>query len=726
MKIKGQTTIEVLVILAASLVALSIIYSLYAEQVNIGNFQREEFSARSSIQRIINASNSLVISGAGSQTTVEVDFSNQILLDETIIDGSTILIKLSNGTEIFGTADVDFVGNLRKTPGKQLINLYYDGSKVFIYYDDFELNQGSIVFSTIAGSKNFQNIILRNLSSEDLNFKILNNFSHLGINFSSNPVFDSNFLVDDGELKQIDLNFEISENISGNYSGNIVIVTNIEGQEIQRLVNISIEVLQEFKPILLTPTTSSFTTYSDNNITKYISLCNRTPYDLSGIVWEVQGSSDANLANWFNLPETNSVLKNSCEVIDINFNIPASVEFKVYDANLIANISNTSVVTSFFAEVVPDIFYSFLSSIDNNLVPNYNYSKFIKQNDNGYWVPTGELDWNRHTSNDWSINGSSWDKNLIAYYKFNDSDQVNIFDSARENNGLIINEANVIDQGMWGSNALSLDGFDQYVEIGTLSNMGDEFTFSSWIKTPESRDLRKVISVGEGLVGAPQLGISNGKIKISLFGSNALYSLEDYNNNLWHHVAGGINYDGNYFLYVNGQSQGSLKSNQDINWLGNLRFGAYFSEEDEFFYDGLIDEVKIYNGALTEEEILADYNSFLNARFVSDVVVDPEKVFDWNGVLLNSNSVSFENEKSRMQIDLNVFACDDIYCIAKTDFEYIPKIDNNNFVNLNSLENSRFLSFEVFFKPSTLNDGNLAGHFFNVPFFKDINFLGIN
>jgi hypothetical protein len=61
----------------------------------------------------------------------------------------------------------------------------------------------------------------------------------------------------------------------------------------------------------------------------------------------------------------------------------------------------------------------------------------------------------------------------------------------------------------------------------------------------------------------------------------------------------------------------------------------------------LIDELKIYDRALTQEEILLDYNSFLEAKFVDENIVDAGESVDWDKLKINSElNYDFGNELS--------------------------------------------------------------------------------
>ena len=91
-----------------------------------------------------------------------------------------------------------------------------------------------------------------------------------------------------------------------------------------------------------------------------------------------------------------------------------------------------------------------------------------------------------------------------------------------------------------------------------------------------------------------------------------LYGSRNVNDGQWHHVAGV--YDGaNMFLYVDGTldvsqpATGSIAQNS-----APLRIGANASDGEDgtgYYFNGLIDEVSIYNRALTASEIQAIYTA---------------------------------------------------------------------------------------------------------------------
>jgi beta-galactosidase len=78
--------------------------------------------------------------------------------------------------------------------------------------------------------------------------------------------------------------------------------------------------------------------------------------------------------------------------------------------------------------------------------------------------------------------------------------------------------------------------------------------------------------------------------------------VEDSFNGEWHHVAG--TYDGiELKIYVDGALAATTAHVGTIGIQTHNLNLARNSEEDDRFYDGVIDEVKIYNRALSHSEI---------------------------------------------------------------------------------------------------------------------------
>jgi hypothetical protein len=82
--------------------------------------------------------------------------------------------------------------------------------------------------------------------------------------------------------------------------------------------------------------------------------------------------------------------------------------------------------------------------------------------------------------------------------------------------------------------------------------------------------------------------------------------------NKWNHIAATFQAN-DARIYVNGVQVGSNTSLANLKSVtGTLRIGMY---SNSTYYNGLIDDVRIYNYARTPSQILQDYNAGLSAHF---------------------------------------------------------------------------------------------------------------
>ena len=205
---------------------------------------------------------------------------------------------------------------------------------------------------------------------------------------------------------------------------------------------------------------------------------------------------------------------------------------------------------------------------------------------------------------------------LVAYWKLDETEGSVAHDTVADNHGM------VYDQPLWqpaGGNkggALELDGIDDYISADFVLNPWDgAFSAFAWIQGGAPGDV--VISQTDGIGGSGETWLGNepisGKLMTGLvppllgrFIPKPLVSKSVITDGQWHHI--GFVWDGSYrSLYVDGSevakdasSQASLKSAT-----GGLYIGADKTLGASAFFSGLIDDVRIYNKALSTEEIAA-------------------------------------------------------------------------------------------------------------------------
>jgi hypothetical protein len=192
---------------------------------------------------------------------------------------------------------------------------------------------------------------------------------------------------------------------------------------------------------------------------------------------------------------------------------------------------------------------------------------------------------------------------LVGWWRFDEGSGTVANDSSGNGNDGTFNGDPQWAAGMFGG-ALEFNGTDDYVEVpdNESLHLWERFTLAAWIYQVESSSSRIIDKIGAGTANGPHLDTHPGTTLRSCSGT-CVSTAADYTLEEWHHVA--VTFDeGDVKLYIDGsiEGEGSAPSPLAGNSL-SLRIGA--DSDGQSLFHGLIDDVRVYNRALTEAEILA-------------------------------------------------------------------------------------------------------------------------
>lgn len=179
--------------------------------------------------------------------------------------------------------------------------------------------------------------------------------------------------------------------------------------------------------------------------------------------------------------------------------------------------------------------------------------------------------------------------------------------SGSSNDGSLINDPTWV-SGRYGQ-ALDFDGTDDYVEVSDSASLDitEQITMSAWVN-PDNCDDRGTVATKNGAyymqvhsdcTVAVYTYYDNSGSKGS---SSYTYSNSQIPTGSWTHIAFVEEADGTRNIYINGELDKTASMESTI-WESNdpLRIGAQGSSNRRF--DGTIDEVRIYNSALSSKYI---------------------------------------------------------------------------------------------------------------------------
>ncbi len=195
---------------------------------------------------------------------------------------------------------------------------------------------------------------------------------------------------------------------------------------------------------------------------------------------------------------------------------------------------------------------------------------------------------------------------LVAYLRLNEQEGDTASDSARDNAGLLFGGPVWRPDEGKKDGSLQLDGIDDYISIPyVLDPLSGAFTVCAWINGGATGQV--IVSQTDGTgYGSTWLGIdpTDGKLMTNLCFFE-LISEKVITDGQWHHVV--LVWNGSRrSLYVDGQEV--ISDASDFNALsttGGMYLGAGKNLDAGTFFSGIIDDVRIYNVALSTEKIAA-------------------------------------------------------------------------------------------------------------------------
>lgn len=196
---------------------------------------------------------------------------------------------------------------------------------------------------------------------------------------------------------------------------------------------------------------------------------------------------------------------------------------------------------------------------------------------------------------------------LVAYYPFNG----NANDLIGSLNGTVNGATLTADRFGNPGNAYSFDGINDFIRTSNVATtQTDNWTLSAWVKPAAiSPDVIVVQNGGDG-GGAPCNGYSLGLNNLNVTGYHPCVAFLSggstvQQTNQWIHLAM-VRQSGVTRFYLNGVQTPNTFTSVPITPAGVITIG---SASGIRFFNGSIDDVKIYNIALTPAQVLQDINA---------------------------------------------------------------------------------------------------------------------
>jgi len=204
---------------------------------------------------------------------------------------------------------------------------------------------------------------------------------------------------------------------------------------------------------------------------------------------------------------------------------------------------------------------------------------------------------------------------LVAYWKFDEGSGTIAYDSSGNGNDGTFNGDPQWVPGHFGY-ALEFDGSGDWLDCGTDPSLGitGAVSISAWIKVSAQGVDHKIGGNQDGANGGYKMTVySNNKVEFEIrTSSNSDVLNRDVGGgtilevDVWYHVAGVYSLEDGYIrTYVDGVLDRELLTTQALGASpGSFKIGCEPFTTGSYNFNGVMDDVRLYNHALTEGEIL--------------------------------------------------------------------------------------------------------------------------
>jgi uncharacterized protein (TIGR02145 family) len=211
---------------------------------------------------------------------------------------------------------------------------------------------------------------------------------------------------------------------------------------------------------------------------------------------------------------------------------------------------------------------------------------------------------------------------LVAYYPFNGDAKD---ESGNGRNGIVNGLTLTSDRFGNVNSAYQFNGTSDFIEVpsGLGVNAPEQFSYGFWVNFSSSARMRMLNNVWSTIGNYASVDADTGKICLRIdTGPNAkaVSTSGRYNDAKWHHISV-IHTKDSLCMLIDNRLVVSIAYSTVVTGTGTeeSRFGKY--EEGQFLYNGALDDVYIYNRALSPAEIDSLYHEggWTNPDVVTDV-----------------------------------------------------------------------------------------------------------
>lgn len=343
MNSRAQSSVELLIILAISIILLSLLVNLTLSHVFELRSASAQRVAGQSLSSLVLAINQTWVEGPGTVRFITLKWPEGVDANAAWIEGRNIIVRVFDVNIAQSTIPL-LAGSFQPYPGEQRIKLTASDTNVSLGSLSLTADQSSIYIPLNQDTNGLAYVNINNLAPIDANVTFSISWDH---NLSTIFISPASEVLSANERVEIQINAHATPSAFGNYVGSLL-VRGDYGSSLEELtIPINVEVFADSQGFLdIYPSTAYLGALPGDSNTSTLQVCNSGDSSITGISFS---ASDGDAGDWVqSISSITSLSASTCQNVDVTAVIPGGSSYGDYAASLL--VSDTTGANS---DIVP-------------------------------------------------------------------------------------------------------------------------------------------------------------------------------------------------------------------------------------------------------------------------------------------------------------------------------------------------------------------------------------
>ena len=312
---KGQSSVELLIIMAVSLVVLAAVFSYSSQSMIELNNQKLIDTAQTSVETLAAAANDVYYQGVGARKKVYYIVPNNVDESKSGIEADSFVLNILD-SDVYASAEVPVTGTLPTAVGGHWVWITAYEGYVFIGTENISVDKTSSYVTLSQSDSEEDSITITNEGASTAEIFLVATWLHSDVTLGLGI---ENFSLAAGADQNVTLAYASNATAVGNYAGTLSIGAAFPSLDENIFIPLNAEIVTVQEELLLFPVTYATSLIAGGSENVDMNVCNNGGNTLSNITFSASGD----ISSWLGVPNNiPSLASGACVNTSFDLNVP--------------------------------------------------------------------------------------------------------------------------------------------------------------------------------------------------------------------------------------------------------------------------------------------------------------------------------------------------------------------------------------------------------------------